>query len=275
MASILLRWKYISIIITLAVLMISIGPRSLLSRHTLSSLGFLRQGLKVKTTSSVNPEFFCTTTTPLFPAMASSAEPQQPNMQPEAQAEALQPPAPKSTAPPPPKKEEAPALPKLSAADYRAYNRLAVQMDAFHNHFRATWNAMYRACEENKRPAGMSIRQFLRMGLDFCHHLETHHTIEEHYVFPELAVKMPLFRQRDHLLGQHAQIHRGLEGFEKYLTKCQRGETELRMEEMKALMDGFGKVLWSHLDDEVEQLSAENMRKFWTREEMNRIGVSW
>lgn len=207
--------------------------------------------------------------------MASSAEPQQPNMQPEAQAEALQPPAPKSTAPPPPKKEEAPALPKLSAADYRAYNRLAVQMDAFHNHFRATWNAMYRACEENKRPAGMSIRQFLRMGLDFCHHLETHHTIEEHYVFPELAVKMPLFRQRDHLLGQHAQIHRGLEGFEKYLTKCQRGETELRMEEMKALMDGFGKVLWSHLDDEVEQLSAENMRKFWTREEMNRIGVSW
>lgn len=121
----------------------------------------------------------------------------------------------------------------------------------------------------------MSIRQFLSMGLDFCHHLETHHTIEEHYVFPELAVKMPLFRQRDHLLAQHAQIHAGLEGFEKYLSRCRKGETELRMEEMKGLMNSFGKVLWAHLDDEVEQLGAENMRKFWTKEEMNRIGVGW
>jgi hemerythrin-like domain-containing protein len=121
----------------------------------------------------------------------------------------------------------------------------------------------------------MSIRQFLSIGLDFCHHLETHHMIEERYFFPELAVKMPLFRQRDHLLSQHAQIHAGLEGFEKYLMDCRRGERELRMEEMKELMDKFGKVLWAHLDDEVEQLGAENMRKFWTREEMDRIGGGW
>ena len=134
---------------------------------------------------------------------------------------------------------------------------------------------MYTACENNRRPAGMSIRQFLSMGLDFCHHLETHHMIEEHYFFPELAVKMPLFRQREHLLSQHAQIHAGLEGFEKYLMDCRRGERELRMEEMKELMDKFGKVLWAHLDDEVEQLGAENMRKFWTREEMDRIGGGW
>ncbi len=204
----------------------------------------------------------------------ASVDPQQ-DFKPEAQVESLQPPAQKSSEPQAPTSKPVEELPKLSAADYRAFNRLAVQMDAFHNHFRATWNAMYRACEANKRPAGMSIRQFLRMGLDFCHHLETHHTIEEHYVFPELAHKMPKFRQRDHLLGQHAEIHRGLEGFERYLTRCQRGETELRMEEMKGLMDGFGKVLWSHLDDEVEQLGAENMRKFWSRDEMNRIGVGW
>jgi len=208
------------------------------------------------------------------PATMASVDPEQ-DFKPEAQVESLQPPAPKSSEPKIPESKPTEELPKLSPADYRAFNRLAVQMDAFHNHFRATWNAMYRACEQNKRPAGMSIRQFLRMGLDFCHHLETHHTIEEHYVFPELALKMPKFRQRDHLLGQHAEIHRGLEGFERYLTKCQRGETELRMEEMKTLMDGFGKVLWDHLGDEVAQLGAENMRKFWTRDEMNRIGVGW
>ena len=63
--------------------------------------------------------------------------------------------------------------------------------------------------------------------------------IEERYFFPELAVKMPLFRQRDHLLSQHAQIHAGLEGFEKYLMDCRRGERELRMEEMQELMESL------------------------------------
>ena len=172
-------------------------------------------------------------------------------------------------------KESVDALPKLSSSDNRAFNRLAVEMDRFHNHFRHTWQMMYNACTANKRPQGMSIRQFLGLGLDFCHHLETHHTIEEHYVFPELARKMPLFRQREHLLGQHAEIHRGLDGFEKYLSDCRRGERELRMEEMKGLMDGFGKVLWEHLDDEVRQLGAENMRLFWTRQEIDQLGVGW
>jgi hypothetical protein len=62
------------------------------------------------------------------------------------------------------------------------------------------------------------------MVLDVCHHLESHHRFEGLYVFPELAVKMLLFRQRDHLLGQHAQIHAGLEYFEKYLSACLKGE---------------------------------------------------
>ena len=43
------------------------------------------------------------------------------------------------------------------------------------------------------------------------------------------------------------------------------------MEEMKEIMDSFGEVLWQHLDDEVEQLGAENMRKYWTINEMRRM----
>ena len=132
---------------------------------------------------------------------------------------------------------------------------------------------MYTACTANKRPAGMSIRQFLGMGLEFCHHLEVHHSIEEVYIFPELGRKMPLFRQKEHLLDQHRQIHGGLEGLQKYLGDCRNGERELRFDELKGLMDQFGTVLWAHLDDEVEQLGAENMRKFWTRPEMDRLNL--
>jgi hemerythrin-like domain-containing protein len=117
----------------------------------------------------------------------------------------------------------------------------------------------------------MSIKSFLSTGEQFAMHLTMHHTIEEQHIFPVLARKMPAFRKELQLLTQHKKIHEGLEKFEEYIAKCRKGETELRMEELKTIMDGFGAVLWQHLDEEVEQLGAENMRKFWTVEEMRRM----
>ncbi len=117
----------------------------------------------------------------------------------------------------------------------------------------------------------MSIRAFLNTGLEFCHHLTVHHTIEEQHIFPVLARKMPAFKQELELLTQHKLIHNGLEKFEGYLEQCRVGERELRLEEMRELLEGFGTVLWQHLDDEVKQLRAENMRRFWSAEEMRRL----
>lgn len=82
---------------------------------------------------------------------------------------------------------------------------------------------------------------------------------------------MPAFKKELELLTQHKQIHAGLDKFEAYVRTCRSGETDLRMEEMKELMDSFGDVLWTHLDDEVRQLGAENMRKFWTPQEIQRM----
>jgi len=130
---------------------------------------------------------------------------------------------------------------------------------------------MYQACEANSRPAGMSIRQFINTGLEFCDHLSMHHGIEERHVFPVLAAKMPAFQKELELLSQHKEIHKGLDKFEEYLQGCRLGEKELRLSEMKTLMDAFGDVLWKHLDQEVKELGAENMRKYWTLEEMRRM----
>lgn len=130
---------------------------------------------------------------------------------------------------------------------------------------------MYKACEANKRPAGMSIRQFLYTGLEFCSTLELHHGIEERHIFPVLATRMPAFKKELELLTQHKQIHAGLEKFQEYLEDCESGEKELRLGEMKTIMDGFGDVLWKHLAQEVKELGAENMRKYWTLEEMRRM----
>ncbi|RAR15169.1 sister chromatid cohesion protein dcc1 [Stemphylium lycopersici] len=172
-----------------------------------------------------------------------------------------------STAPTP---EEKP-LPKLTPFEFRQYNRMAEHMQYFHDNFRATWKVLYAACDSQKRPKNMSIRQFVSTGQQFCHHLTVHHTIEEQHIFPVLAKKMPAFKKELELLTQHKQIHVGLDKLEKYLEECESGERELRMAELKEILDSFGDVLWQHLDDEVKQLEAENMRKYWTIDEMRRI----
>jgi hemerythrin-like domain-containing protein len=165
-------------------------------------------------------------------------------------------------------------LPKLSSKDFQIYNSMAEHMEYFHNHFRQTWNMLYGACTNNKRPSSLSLKQFINAGLQFCSQLTTHHSIEEHYVFPMLASKMPEFRAGPNaaeLLRQHKEIHQGLDGFEEYLKQCRGGETELDLRALKLKMDTWGEVLWKHLDQEVKTLGAENMRKYWTLEEMRRM----
>lgn len=74
---------------------------------------------------------------------------------------------------------------------------------------------------------------------------------------------MPEFkagRNAAELLRQHKQIHDGMDVFEAYLEKCRSGETELELRVMKEKMDSWGEVLWTHLDQEVKTLGAENMR---------------
>lgn len=167
--------------------------------------------------------------------------------------------------------KEAKPLPKLTPAEFREYNRMAEHMDYFHSHFRETWNVLYGACESGKRPKNMSIRQFLNLGQQFNSQLNMHHGIEERHIFPLLAKKMPAFKKELELLTQHKQIHKGMDVMGKYLDECCDGERELRMRELKEIMDGFGTVLWQHLDDEVKELGAENMRKYWTIAEMRRL----
>ncbi|KAE8380353.1 hypothetical protein BDV26DRAFT_279573 [Aspergillus bertholletiae] len=163
-------------------------------------------------------------------------------------------------------------LPPLSVKDFTAYNRMAAQMDQFHNNFRLAWKDLQNACDTNgKRPGGLKPKQLINTGLRFCSQLDHHHSIEEVHIFPLLARKMPEFRQKKTLLAQHKKIHRGLEELEQYLEKCRSGEEDLELAEMKRLMDAFGEVLWAHLDDEVRTLGAENMRKYWTLDEMRAL----
>jgi hemerythrin-like domain-containing protein len=120
----------------------------------------------------------------------------------------------------------------------------------------------------------MSLKQFIDEGLMFVQYLTAHHNIEETYLFPLLARKMPEFRAgRAELLQQHRQIHAGMDVFEEYLKKCRAREVELELSVLKAKMDSWGEVLWTHLDQEVRTLGAENMRKYWTLDEVREFPI--
>lgn len=84
---------------------------------------------------------------------------------------------------------------------------------------------------------------------------------------------MPAFQKELELLTQHKQIHQGMDKMEDYVDGCKTGKRDLRMDELKAIMDSFRDVLWSHLDDEVTQLGADNMRKYWSLEEVKRLPI--
>jgi hypothetical protein len=75
------------------------------------------------------------------------------------------------------------------------------------------------------------------------------------------------------LLQQHKQIHAGMSVFEEYLRQCRNRETELNLSVLKDKMDTWGPVLLKHLDQEVKTLGAENMRRYWTIEELKSIPI--
>lgn len=125
----------------------------------------------------------------------------------------------------------------------------------------------------------MSLRQFLDEGLSLVRYLTAHHEIEESYLYPILARKMPSFRAASRgtpdckLVRQHRAIHKGMDEFEAYLRACKSGEIDFEMSVLKEKMDSWGDVLFVHLDEEVDELRAENMRKYWTIAEVKAIPV--
>lgn len=157
----------------------------------------------------------------------------------------------------------------MSPGAFKMYNRVAEEMDYFHQALRASWEKLW--AEASGTSHQLSTASLVSLGLQFCNHLHTHHSIEEAYLFPVLGKKMPNFRPGHFATEQHKDIHSGLDRVQSYLEACQKGESDLQREKLQQLMDVFGKVLWQHMDDEVRELGAENMKEYWTEQEMKSL----
>ncbi|KAG7402972.1 hypothetical protein Forpe1208_v016771 [Fusarium oxysporum f. sp. rapae] len=162
---------------------------------------------------------------------------------------------------------------RLTDAEFKAYNRLAENMELFHSNFKRTWRFLNDVCEAEDLPEGGQLIDLINEGLSFCMSLEIHHNIEETYFFPLLARRMPEFRDGNEgpLLEQHRVIHKGLQELNEYLSVCRTLQSHFDFKSMKSKMSTWSGVLWDHLDAEVQCLGAENMRRYWTVDEVNRI----
>lgn len=99
--------------------------------------------------------------------------------------------------------------------------------------------------------------------------LTMHHTIEERYMFPQLAKRIPAFKEEH--IKSHKGIHDGimtlyssvfsqdpeifidpgLEGLNSLLSKVGQNPSLYSPSEMRACLDSFKEVLFVHMDEEV------------------------
>ncbi|KAL4907698.1 hypothetical protein BDW74DRAFT_175478 [Aspergillus multicolor] len=200
--------------------------------------------------------------------------------------------------------ESPPHMESLSPADadYRIYNRLAEQMEHIHNGFRNTWNELKAACapslpsfpsssptstqqaaQNQDEEDDTSDYDLILLGLSFCSSLSNHHAIEERHIFPQLATRMPEFAAGAELTAQHEIIHDGLVRLRSYLKGCERwleGEGQgygwgLDRGLLRGFLEGkegeFERVLWGHLEREVELLRPESLERYFEVEEIRRF----
>ncbi|RHZ61565.1 hypothetical protein CDV55_104254 [Aspergillus turcosus] len=153
---------------------------------------------------------------------------------------------------------------ELTPAEFQVYNSLAERMEYYHSAFRAHWRQIYQSCASGQKLSKGSQKAIITSGLSFCVQLQLHHHYEEKFIYPMLATRLPQFRPERHLTDQHDEIEQGIEIIQTYLTDCERRSEWFDVDALRTMMEGVQETLLAHLDDEVEALGAENMRRGWT-----------
>ncbi|KAI0743520.1 hypothetical protein C8Q80DRAFT_1181703 [Daedaleopsis nitida] len=161
----------------------------------------------------------------------------------------------------------------MSAHEEARWNRLSESMTYFHDHFKQEFNALYELADGSFTKRGMSLPMYLRLATQLAKGLTVHHTIEERHIFPVLAKRMPMFQDNDVHLKSHEGIHHGVDELTKKVRKWFDEPSTYSPEEMRTCLDSWREVLFNHLDQEVKDLSGENMKKYWTLEEVDRIAI--
>ncbi|KAM0789320.1 hypothetical protein ACM66B_000157 [Microbotryomycetes sp. NB124-2] len=156
-----------------------------------------------------------------------------------------------------------------NASERREWDRMSTRMQGFHNYFRQQFQFAIESADKVGSNEDFDVDYYLWQVKDLLRHLEMHHNIEETYIFPILAKKMPEFGATHP--EEHKQIHAGMNRTEAYVKKVEKSPSTFSASEMKEVLASWGPVLFQHLDAEVASLKCDNLRRYWTLDEVRRL----
>ncbi|SJX61790.1 uncharacterized protein SRS1_12774 [Sporisorium reilianum f. sp. reilianum] len=148
----------------------------------------------------------------------------------------------------------------------------------FHEHFRHSvtqistlLTTLQPSSPSKNKPTNLANLLYLCASL--CRSLDTHHTIEERFIFPVLAPRLPQFAHSSQHTREHAQMHSALHELETYVGEVGqrlRGgrvksgaevEEVFEWDKMNGLVEGLKAVLLPHLQAEEASLRADVVKK--------------
>lgn len=143
------------------------------------------------------------------------------------------------------------------------YQQLQWTMIVAHETVKNGFNSIYGHLEN---PPMNDLGNFLSYCTVWTDIVEKHHGVEERFLFVELQKKLDFSTE----LEQHKEIHEKLDKVVASLREAKADHSKFDAPALRELMDSFKGILFTHLDQEVEDLSAEKLKVF-TEAEMKAM----
>ncbi|KAK2777640.1 hypothetical protein FQN52_003006 [Onygenales sp. PD_12] len=128
---------------------------------------------------------------------------------------------------------------------------IANEMSIAHNMYLLPLNAIY--VQAPHITTTKDKKNFLQYCIFWIDAIEQHHTIEEEVLFPEIE-KYSVKGIMDSNVQEHETFVKEMKGFEEYVRKTFETPEKLDGNELRVLIDRFGKELTDHLHAEIDTL---------------------
>ncbi|KAH6999203.1 hemerythrin HHE cation binding domain-containing protein [Ilyonectria sp. MPI-CAGE-AT-0026] len=141
--------------------------------------------------------------------------------------------------------------PAHKEAEPDMFSRVASEMSLVHNMVIRGLNSIYL---QAPRVSQNDVPSFLQYALAWWALVNVHHTGEETDFFPYLEDATGQKGLMDVNVDQHHAFRDGLQSFKTYMEDCVAGKQTFEGNKVVGIIDEFGKVLVTHLTDEIPTL---------------------
>ncbi|KAJ7104009.1 hypothetical protein B0H15DRAFT_808068 [Mycena belliarum] len=147
------------------------------------------------------------------------------------------------------------------------FDNQAIEMSVSHNMFIRGLNALH-AQAPGIRPE--QVKAFAFFAISFFEMVETHHNIEETYLFPFYDAKLGAGAMAGNV-AEHASFMPAFAALHAHLKSVHAGAAPYDGAAVAAQLAGFADALVAHLTAEIPTLAAARLRAVFTRAELKAM----